>query len=60
MSREFVVRILRSDREGVDPVHIRADSRRDAENFVRKMYATQLVSIVGRRGRRQGSIKLTA
>jgi hypothetical protein len=45
-ARIFVVRIKRSDREGVDPVHIRAFSRQDAETFVREMYGDRLLSIV--------------
>ncbi len=46
----FVIRVYRPEREEIDPVHIRADDRDDAESFVQQMYPTG--TIVKRRKRK--------
>lgn len=49
---KFVIRIRRSDREGIDPVTITgARNRADAENSVKAMYGDRLTEIVRGRGR---------
>lgn len=48
MARVFTIRIRRSDRDGIDPVRIRADTRRDAEMAVFEIYANVVLEIIGR------------
>ena len=52
MSREFIVRIRRTDYPKIDPVHIRAATRQAAEDFVRLMFGARLVEIVRRAPKR--------
>lgn len=42
----YVVVIKRADRNEHDPVHIRADTRDEAVNFVKKMYDSNFICVV--------------
>jgi len=48
MARIYVIRIERTDRDFIDPIHIRAESREQAESFVREMYGNRVVRVVRR------------
>jgi hypothetical protein len=48
VGRIYTIRIRRSDREYVDPVRIRAESRYEAEACAHEIFGDRLVSIVRR------------